>query len=279
MLYKRLNNGVEIPMVGFGTYKIQGEECTNCVLHALECGYRMIDTAQAYGNEDAVGKAVRYAGIPREDLFITTKVNFRSFEDAGSIVLKSLEHLCAEYLDLVLLHWPFGNYYKAWRTLESLYEQGVVRAIGISNFSADRMIDLIGFNKVVPALNQVETHLFCQRKSEHGWMQKYGVAHQAYAPLGQGRKSEMFTNETVVKIADALGKTPAQVALRFLLQKDIIVIPKSAHKKRIRENFALFDFFLDETQMQALCSLDTAEAMIGNPEKPERTENAMKNWW
>lgn len=279
MLQKTLNNGVKMPMVGFGTFKMQGEVCEKAVAYALECGCRMIDTAQAYGNEQAVGNAIKNSPIPRDEVFLTSKVNFRSFENARAIVEDSLRYLQTDYLDLVLLHWPFGNYYKAWRDLEKLYEEGYVRGIGISNFAPDRMIDLIGFNQFVPNVNQVETHLFCQRIKEHAWMEKYGVTHQAYSPLGQGRRADMFENPVLLSIAETHGKTPAQVALRFLIQNDICIIPKSTHEERIRENLDICDFELSPDEMARLRTLDTAIPMIGNPELPERTENAMKNWW
>ena len=176
---------------------------------------------------------------------------------------------------MVLLHWPYGNVYEAWRTLESFYAAGKIRAIGISNFDADRMIDLITFNKVKPCINQIETHLFCQRKSESEWLKKYGLAHQAYAPLGQGRANEMFENAAVKKIAANHGKTPAQIALRFLVQNGISVIPKSVHADRIKENIDIFDFVLTDEEMKALSALDTAKPMIGKAESPETTEFAM----
>lgn len=270
-----LNNGVEMPMLGFGTFKIAGQECEDSVLEAIKAGYRLIDTAQAYNNEEFVGAGIAKCGIPREELFIETKVNFPSFENAREVVETSLKKLQVEYLDLVLLHWPYGNYYAAWRELEKLYEEGKIRAIGVSNFNPDRLIDLIHFNKVVPAINQVETHLLCQRIKEHGWFEKYDVRHQAYAPLGQGKKNEMFENPALVEIAKTHGKTPAQVALRFLIQNDVVVIPKSTHVDRICENIDVFDFELNEDEMAALRLMDTAVAMTGNPETPEKTEKAM----
>lgn len=189
--------------------------------------------------------------------------------------MESMEKLGLEYLDMVLLHWPFGNTYAAWRDLEALYEEGKIRAIGISNFDPDRMIDFIHFNKVRPALNQIETHLFCQRKGEHKWMEKYGVAHQAYAPLGQGKANEMFDLPAVKAAADAHGKTPAQVALRFLIQNGIAVIPKSIRVERIRENMDIFDFELTADEMAALQTADTGKPMIGVAEDPEKVEFAM----
>lgn len=275
MIYRTLNNGVEMPMLGFGTFMTTGEECEKSVRDAIAAGYRLIDTAEAYGNEEYVGNAIAASGVPREELFIATKVNFSSYENAREAVERSLKKLKAEYLDLVLLHWPFGNVYAAWRDLEALYEEGKVRAIGVSNFEPDRLIDLISFNKVKPALNQIETHLYCQRRKEHEWENKYEVAHQAYAPLGQGKANTMFEEESVKAIADKYSKTPAQVLLRFLVQSDVAVIPKSAHEERIKENFDIFDFELTADEMETMKALDTEKAMIGNPESPELVEFAM----
>ncbi len=275
MIYRTLNNGVQIPMLGFGTFKASGEECEASVLAAIRAGYRLIDTAEAYNNEEYVGNAIVKSGVPREELFITTKVNFRSYENARAIVEQSLAKLQVEYLDLVLLHWPFGNYYAGWRQLEELYEEGKIRAIGVSNFNPDRLIDLLSFNKVVPAINQIETHLYCQRKNEHIWEDKYGVAHQAYAPLGQGKVSALFEEEAVQKLAVKYGKTPAQILLRFLIQSDVVVIPKSVHENRIQENIDIFDFELTAEEMAVLAALDQAAPITGTPERPEKVERAM----
>lgn len=271
-----LNNDIQMPLLGFGTFLMGGAECEESVLTALRSGYRMIDTAEAYGNEDAVGNAIAESGIPRKEVFIVTKVNFRSYENTCETVEASLQKLKTSYLDLVLLHWPFGNYYAAWRELEKLYHEGKIRAIGVSNFAPDRLIDLIEFNKVTPAVNQIETHLLCQRRTEHKWLEKYHVRHMAYAPLGQGRKSEMFENPVLVEIAKVHGKTAAQVALRFLMQSGVVVIPKSVHADRIKENFNLFDFELTADEMNQLVKMDTAMPMIGNPEDPAMVEEAMK---
>ena len=271
-----LNNDIQMPLLGFGTFLMGGAECEESVLTALRSGYRMIDTAEAYGNEDAVGNAIAESGIPRKEVFIVTKVNFRSYENTCETVEASLQKLKTSYLDLVLLHWPFGNYYAAWRELEKLYHEGKIRAIGVSNFAPDRLIDLIEFNKVTPAVNQIETHLLCQRRTEHKWLEKYHVRHMAYAPLGQGRKNEMFENPVLVEIAKVHGKTAAQVALRFLMQSGVVVIPKSVHVDRIKENFNLFDFELTVDEMNQLVKMDTAMPMIGNPEDPAMVEEAMK---
>lgn len=271
-----LNNNIQMPMLGFGTFLMGGAECEESVLTALRSGYRMIDTAEAYGNEEAVGNAIMKSGIPREELFLVTKVNFRSYENTRATVEASLKKLKTSYLDLVLLHWPFGNYYVAWRELEKLYQEGKIRAIGVSNFDPDRLIDLIEFNQVTPAVNQIETHLLCQRRTEHEWLEKYHVQHMAYAPLGQGRKNEMFETPALVEITKAHGKTAAQIALRFLIQSGVVVIPKSVHEGRIKENFDVFDFELTADEMAGLVKMDTAVPMIGNSEDPAMVETAMK---
>ena len=282
MLTRRLNNGVEMPMLGFGTYQVTDpEECKNSVLTAIRAGYRLIDTAVAYGNEEAVGAGIKAAledGIvKREELFITTKMWFRCFETEAcrKAMEESLEKLGLDYIDMVLLHWPYGNVYAAWRVLEEYYEAGKVRAIGVSNMEADRLIDLITFNKVKPVLNQIETHLYCQRLDEKRWLQKYEVAHQAYAPLGQGRANEMFDEAAVKELAEKYGKTPAQVLLRFLIQSDVAVIPKSVHEARIKENINIFDFELTADDMEKLKALDKKAPMIGTPEDPAKVEFAM----
>lgn len=276
MEYLTLNNGVQMPLLGFGTFLNKGADCERSVCEAIKAGYRLIDTAEAYGNEEQTGNAIKAGGIDRSELFLVTKVNFRSYENTKETVMSSLQKLRTDYLDMVLLHWPFGNYYKAWRQLEELYEEGIIRAIGVSNFEPDRLIDLIEFNKVIPAVNQIETHLYCQRHAEHQWEKKYNVAHMAYAPLGQGRANEMFAEPAVKLIADKYGKTPAQILLRFTMQNDVAVIPKSIHKNRILENIDLFDFSLTEEEMKMLQSLDHASPMIGRAEDPLMTESAMK---
>ncbi|SEH71838.1 Aldo/keto reductase [Ruminococcus flavefaciens] len=282
MIYKVLNNGVKMPMLGYGTFQVtDAAECKNSVLEAIRAGYRLIDTAQAYGNEEAVGAGIKAAldeGLcERSELFITTKVWFRSFEteDCRKSLDESMKKLGVEYIDMVLLHWPFGNVYAAWRVLEEYYKAGKIKAIGVSNMEADRFIDLINFNEIKPALNQIETHLYCQRLEEKEWLEKYGIAHQAYAPLGQGRANEMFSEPAVKELAEKYGKTPAQVLLRFLVQSDVAVIPKSVHTERIRENIDIFDFELTGVEMLSLQALDKAAPMIGNPEVPEKVEFAM----
>ena len=272
MEYLTLNNGVQMPLVGFGTFMLGGEVCKNAVAAAIESGYRMIDTAEAYGNEKAVGDGIKQSGIDRGELFLVTKVNFKSYENAEQTVMQSLADLQTDYIDLLLLHWPFANYYAAWRVLEKLYAEGKVRAIGVSNFEPDQLLDLIAYNKIVPAANQIETNLYCQRSAERSWMDKKNVAHMAYAPLGQGNRNEMFNEQAVLALAEKYGKTPAQVLLRFLTQKGIVVIPRSTKPEHIKENFALFDFALTADEMTQLAALDKKEPLIGKPETPELVE-------
>ena len=272
MEYLTLNNGVPMPLIGFGTCMLGGETCTEAVTAAIEIGYRMIDTAEAYGNEKEVGEGIRQSGIDRRELFLVTKVNFKSYENADQTVMQSPENLQTDYLDLLLLHWPFANYYAAWRTLEKLYGDGRVRAIGVSNFEPDRLLDLIAYNKIVPAVDQIETNLYCQRGAERVWMDKKQVAHMAYAPLGQGNRNEMFQEPAVLALARKYGKTPAQILLRFLTQNGIAVIPRGTRPEHIRENFVLFDFTLTLDEMAQLAALDRKEPLIGRPEAPELVE-------
>lgn len=272
MEFLTLNNGVQMPLLGFGTFLLGGDGCASAVAAAIETGYRLIDTAEAYGNEQAVGEGIRRSGIDRKDLFLVTKVNFKSYEDAAKSVMQSLANLQTDYIDLLLLHWPFANYYAAWRSLEALYAYGKIRAIGVSNFEPDQLLDLIAYNKVVPAVNQIETNLYCQRRTERAWMDKQHVAHMAYAPLGQGNRNEMYAEPAVQALAAKYSKTPAQVLLRFLTQKGIAVIPRSNQIAHIRENFALFDFRLTDEEMAQLTALDKHEPLIGKPETPELVE-------
>lgn len=275
MEYIKLNDGHMMPVLGFGTFLMNGQECEDSVFKALQLGYRLIDTAQAYGNEEAVGNAIFKSGISRDELFITTKVNFDSYENVNEVIENSLKNLKVEYIDLVLLHWPFGNYYQAYKDLEKLKAKGIIKSIGVSNFDSDRFVDLCYFCETVPAINQIETHLFCQRKSEHQWMEKYHIQHQAYAPLGQGKKNEMFNHADLKNIADKYHKTPAQIALRFLIQQGVVVIPKSIREERMKENMDIFDFVLNDQEMSILSQMDRNEPMVGNAESPELVETAM----
>lgn len=272
MEYLTLNNGIQMPLVGFGTFMLSGETCSQAVASAIADGYRMIDTAEAYGNEKKVGAGIQASGIDRKELFLVTKVNFKSYENAESTVLQSLQNLQTDYMDLLLLHWPFANYYAAWRSLEKLYADGKIRAIGVSNFEPDQLLDLIAYNNIVPAVNQIETNLYCQRSTERTWMVQKQVAHMAYAPLGQGSRNEMYQEPAVCALAEKYGKTPAQIMLRFLTQKGIAVIPRSTQPEHIRENFALFDFTLAPDELSQLSALDKKEPLIGKPETPELVE-------
>lgn len=272
MEYLTLNNGVQMPLIGFGTFMLEGEICKNAVTEAIKNGYRMIDTAEAYGNEKEVGDGIKQSSIDREELFLVTKVNFKSYENAEQTIIQSFANLQTDYIDLLLLHWPFANYYEAWRTLEKLYTEEKIRAIGVSNFEPDQLLDLIAYNKIVPAVNQIETNLYCQRSTERSWMDKKHVSHMAYAPLGQGNRDEMFQELLVLSLAKKYSKTPAQILLRFLTQKGIIVIPRSTKPEHIRENFDLFDFELTTAEMTQLSALDKKEPLIGKPETPELVE-------
>lgn len=261
-----------MPMLGFGTFMNTGADCERTVAEAIHTGYRLIDTAEAYGNEEQVGRGIKAGGVCRDALFLVTKVNFKSYSRTRETVENSLRMLGTDYLDLVLLHWPFADYYTAWRELEKLHKEGYIRAIGVSNFEPDRLIDLIAYNEVKPAVNQIETHLYCQRQTEHVWEEKYGVSHMAYAPLGQGHANEMFAEPIVQEIAAKYSKTAAQVLLRRTIQNNTTVIPKSVHSERIAENFNVFDFELTADEMKRLAALDKNLPMIGTPEKPELVE-------
>lgn len=272
-----LNNNVEMPLLGFGTFQLAGQNCVDVVSTAIKNGYRLIDTAEAYENEEAVGQGIKASGIDRRDLFIVTKVNFKSYDNVRDAVPSSMHKLNTDYLDLVLLHWPFGNYYHAWHELERLYQEKRIRAIGVSNFEPDRLVDLISFNKVVPAVNQIETNVYCQRKSDRKWLAKYGVQQMAYAPLGQGKRNKMFSEPVIISLAKKYGKTPAQVLLRYFTQKKVIVIPRSTRIKHIQENIDIFDFTMTDKELQTVADIDKRQPLIGNPEDPSLVEMAM-NW-
>ena len=274
MLFQDIAPNIRIPMLGFGTFLSTGDNCRRSVAEAISAGYRLIDTAEAYGNEEQVGEGIKDSGTDRSELFLVTKVNFKSYGNTRETVENSLRLLGTDYLDLVLLHWPFADYYTAWRALEALKAEGKIRAVGVSNFEPDRLVDLIAYNEVKPAVNQIETHLYCQRQAEHIWENKYGVAHMAYAPLGQGKANEMFTEQTVLKLAAKYGKTPAQILLRRTIQDGVTVIPKSVHTERIKENIDIFDFELTAEETDALNLLDKAAPLIGNPENPMLVEAA-----
>lgn len=273
MEYATLNNGVKMPKLGYGVYQVKSGECERCVLDAIGAGYRSIDTAQSYGNEEAVGSAIAKCGVPREQLFLTTKVwiSNAGYEKAGASIEKSLKNLGTDYIDLLLIHQPFGDYYGAYRAMEEAYRAGKLRAIGVSNFYPDRLIDLCQFAEITPAVNQVETHVFHQQKTAHTYMEKYGVQHESWGPFAEGRR-DFFSNPVLTEIGARYGKSSAQTALRFLLQSDVVVIPKSTHKERMEENLDVFDFALSSEDMEAIRSLDEGESLFFNHYDPATVE-------
>ena len=274
MEYVKLNNGVEMPILGFGVYQIPKEETKKCVLDAIKVGYRAIDTAQSYFNESEVGDAIVESGIPREEFFITTKIwidNY-GYEKCKASVEESLRKLKTDYIDLVLLHQPFSDYYGAYRSLEELYHEGKIKAIGVSNFYPDRLADMCLFGReVVPAVNQVETNPMNQQIKAGEVMKKYGVAIEAWAPFGEG-KNGMFTNETLVNIGKKYGKTSAQVILRWLIQRGVIIACKSTHIERMEENFNVFDFELSDEDMEEIKKLDSNDSLFFNHQDPAMVE-------
>lgn len=273
MQYVTLSNGVKMPQLGYGVYQVTKGECERCVLDALSVGYRHIDTAQSYFNEEEAGNAIVKSGIPREELFITSKVwiEHYGYDECRASVLESLRKLQTNYIDLMLLHQPFGDYYGAWRALEDLYAEGVIRAIGVSNFYPDRLVDICSFARIKPLVNQVETHPFNQQTEAQEWMKKYGVQIEAWAPFGEGRGG-LFTNETIAKIAAKYNKMVAQVILRWELQRGIVVIPKSVHKERMQENFNVFDFELSDDDMETMASLDKKQSSFFSHYDPKMVE-------
>lgn len=273
MDFVTLNNGVKMPQLGYGVYQVKNEECERCVLDAISVGYRSIDTAQSYGNEEAVGSAIAKCGVPRDQLFLTTKVwiSNAGYEKAKASIDKSLKNLQTDYIDLLLIHQPFGDYYGTYRAMEEAYKAGKLRAIGVSNFYPDRLIDLCQFVEVTPAVNQVETHVFQQQKVAHEYMEKYHVQHESWGPFAEGRK-DFFTNPTLVEIGQKYGKSSAQVALRFLLQSDVVVIPKSTHKERMEQNINVFDCTLSSEDMAAIRQLDEGESLFFSHYDPATVE-------
>ncbi|QQD80801.1 aldo/keto reductase [Bacillus siamensis] len=266
-----LNNGVKMPIIGFGVYQVpDAQECENAVYEALMAGYRLIDTASGYLNEEAVGRAIKRSGVPREELFITTKlwIQDAGYESAKTAFSKSLSKLQLDYLDLYLIHQPYGDYYGAWRAMEDMYREGKIRAIGVSNFYPDRLMDLIMHNEVVPAVNQVETHPFYQQKESAAFMKEQGVQHESWAPFAEGRNN-MFSNEVLTSIAEKHNKSVAQVVLRWLVQREVVTIPKSVHKERIVENFDIFDFELSLEDIEKISALDKGESLFGSHQDPK----------
>ncbi|MCC8089917.1 MAG: aldo/keto reductase [Oscillospiraceae bacterium] len=258
MNYVTLNNGVKMPQLGYGVYQVTKEECERCVLDALETGYRSLDTAQSYFNEEEVGSAIQKSGLPREEIFLTTKVwiEHYGYEQAKASVLESMQKLRVDYLDLCLLHQPFADYYGAWRALEDLYEAGKIRAIGVSNFYPDRLVDIASFARIRPMVNQIEIHPLNQQTLARQYLDKYGIQMEAWAPFGEGRGG-LFENEVLRSVGAKYGKTTAQVMLRWHIQRGTVVIPKSTHKERMEENFNVFDFTLTDEDMAAIAILDT----------------------
>jgi 2,5-diketo-D-gluconate reductase A len=266
-----LNNNVEMPILGFGVFQIQDEnECEQSVYDAIMAGYRLIDTAASYLNEEAVGRAIKRSGVAREELFITTKlwVQDTGYERTKKAFQQSLNRLQLDYLDLYLIHQPFGDVYGSWRAMEELYREGKVRAIGVSNFHPDRLIDLILHNEVVPAVNQVETHPFNQQIQNAEFMKENNVQIESWAPFAEG-KNNLFQNEILVSIAEKYNKSVAQVVLRWLTQREIVVIPKSVRKERIIENFNIFDFELSQEEMVSITKLDTNQSLFFSHRDPE----------
>jgi len=274
MEFVTLNNGVKMPILGYGVYQIADqEECERCVLDAISVGYRSIDTAQAYGNEEAVGRAIKKCSVPREELFITTKVwiSNAGYERAKKSIEESLKKLQLDYLDLLLIHQPFNDYYGTYRAMEELYKEGKIRAIGVSNFYPDRLIDLIQFTEIVPAINQVETHVFNQQVKANEIMNKYGVQIESWGPFAEG-KNDMFTNETLKAVGGKYNKSTAQAALRYLIQRGVVVIPKSVNKDRMIQNFNVFDFELTKEDMDMIAKLDKEESVFFSHYDPQTVE-------
>lgn len=266
----KLSNGVEMPILGYGVYQVTPEECERCVSDALSVGYRMIDTAQAYANEEGVGNAVKKSGIPREELFLVTKVwiSNAGYEKAKASIDESLRKLQTDYIDLLLIHQPFNDYYGTYRAMEEAYKAGKLRAIGVSNFYPDRFIDLAEFCDIKPMVNQVETHVFNQQRRPQEIMKEYGTQIMSWGPFAEGR-NDFFTNPVLKAIGEKYGKSVAQTALRFLIQRDVVVIPKSTHKERMEQNLDVFDFSLSAEDMETIGKLDKGESLFFSHYAPE----------
>lgn len=295
MEFVTLSNGVKMPILGYGVYQVTKEECERCVLDALKAGYRSIDTAQSYFNEEEVGNAIEKSGVKREDIFLTSKVwvEHYGYDETRASVIESLRKLKTDYLDLMLLHQPFADYYGAWRALEDLYEEGKIRAIGISNFYPDRMVDIASFARIRPMVNQVETHPYNQQIEQKKWMDKYGVQIEAWAPFGEGRGG-LFEDETLKAIAEKYNKSVAQVVLRWHIQRGVVVIPKSTHIDRMIENLDVFDFELTDEDMAIIASIDKNTSsffshydpamvewfvdMVSKRKEQHDSSNEKKNW-
>lgn len=274
MEYVTLNNGVKMPRAGFGVYQIaDAKQCEQAVLDAIEVGYRLIDTAQSYGNEEAVGNAIKKSGVPREELFITTKVWITNYgyDQTKASVEASLKKMQLDYLDLVLLHQPFNDYYGAYHALVDLYKEGKIKAIGVSNFYPDRLVDLALFNEVKPAVNQVEVNVFHQQIEAQSYNEKYGVQMEAWAPFAEG-KNNMFSNPELQEIGDKYNKSIAQVILRWLVQRNIVPLAKSVKKSRMQENINIFDFELSDEDMQKISAMDKKESSFFSHYDPATIE-------
>ncbi|EDP67679.1 putative oxidoreductase, aldo/keto reductase family protein [Carnobacterium sp. AT7] len=266
-----LANGIKMPILGYGVYQVNDlEECERVVSEAIEVGYRSIDTAQAYGNESAVGNAVKKSGIPREDFFITTKVwiSNAGYEKAKASIEESMEKLQTDYLDLVLIHQPFNDYYGTYRAMEEYYRAGKIKAIGVSNFYPDRFIDIAEFSEIKPMVNQVETHVFNQQVEAQSIMEEYNTQIESWGPFAEGR-NDFFNNETLKKIGENYGKSVAQVALRYLIQRNIVVIPKTVTKERMIQNFDVFNFSLTDEEMATILGLNQKESLFFSHYDPE----------
>ena len=266
-----LNNGVEMPILGFGVFQVtNAEECERAVVEAIRTGYRLIDTAASYGNEVEVGNAIKRSGVAREELFITTKlwIQDAGYESTKKAFEKSLKKLQLDYLDLYLIHQPYGDIYGSWRAMEDLYREGRIKAIGVANFQPDRLMDLIVHNNVIPAVNQIETHPFCQQIETQKFLQENNVQIQSWGPFAEG-KNNIFKNELLFSIGGKYNKTVAQVILRWLTQRGVVVIPKSVHKERIIENFNIFDFELSPEDMNAIVTLNTNKSLFFDHRDPE----------
>lgn len=277
MDYLKLNNGVLMPRMGYGVYQVAPEECERCVADALSVGYRMIDTAQAYHNEEGVGSAIKKSGVAREDIFLVSKVWISNYgyEKAKASIDESLRKLGTDYIDLMLLHQPFCDRYGAYRALQDAYKEGKLRAIGVSNFYPDHFIDIASNMEIVPAVNQVETHVFDQQTEAQGIMKEFGTHIMSWGPLAEGRNN-FFTNETLAAIGAKYGKSVAQVALRWLLQRGIIIIPKSTHIERMQQNIDIFDFSLTDEDMDAIAKLDTGKSLFFDHHSAEATRMFME---
>ena len=273
MDFVTLNNGVQMPQLGYGVYQVKNEECERCVLDAISVGYRAIDTAQSYGNEEAVGSAIAKCGVPRDQLFLTTKVwiSNAGYEKAKASIDKSLKNLRTDYIDLLLIHQPFGDYYGTYRAMEEAYKDGKLRAIGVSNFYPDRLIDLCQFVEVTPAVNQVECNIFFQQEKAQAYMKSKGVQMQSWAPFAEGH-NDLFDHPVLTAIGEKYHKSVAQVVLRWQLQRGIVCIPKSTKRERMAQNFDVFDFTLSQEDMAAIAALDTGVSSFFDHRDPAGVE-------